>query len=154
MGKLHFAIYVSKANESFDNDALNTLVYKSKKKNKQKSITGFLYFGNGYFLQYIETFDINEIELLIETLNLDNRHTIIQSFISLDTIERRFNDWGMRWVLKEQLIELKLEQEILDYIKWLSNDMEISKYSSPKIWSLVDTFSAHKIQLDSLLENF
>ena len=113
-----------------------------------------MYYENGYFLQYIEAFDINEIELLMETLNLDNRHTIIQSFVALDTIQRRFNDWSMRWILKEQLIELKLEQEILDYIKWLSNDMEISKYSSLKIWNLVDTFSAHKIQLDSLLRNF
>ena len=147
---LHFAIYVSKGD--FDSDALEELLSIAQEKNKRKNISGYLYYENGFFLQYIESFDQKELQILLDTLKLDKRHKIIQSFTNKGIMQRRFTDWDMRWISREQLLKLNLENEMIEYIKWLSNDAELVKFNSPRVWSLVDTLSVHKKQLDSLLE--
>lgn len=148
--KLHFTIYISKVTSSFTHLQLDELVKKSENNNRKKGISGYLFFSDGYFLQYIESFNSHEMASLIKVLNSDKRHDIINLFSASETIEKRFTDWSMGWINKQQLIDLNLENKIIDYMQWLSKDTDVSQFNSSRIWGLVDTLASHKKQLEFL----
>ena len=54
----------------------------------------------------------------------------------------------MHWIDKEQILDLKIENAMLNYMKWLSKDDDILKFNSVTIWNLVATlaFSEKKIR--------
>lgn len=152
LGKLHFAVYVSKATISFTKTTLKQLVQTSQVNNQKKGISGYLYLEDDYFLQYIESYNLKELEILIDKLKSDKRHAVIQTFIASANRDKRFFDWQMGLLNKQQLIDVNLEKDIIDYIKWLSSDPDIAKYDGSRIWGLIDTLASQKMQIESLWE--
>ena len=148
-GKLNFTIYFSKALVGFNHQNLKKLVTNSQQKNAALKVTGYIYFEEGYFIQYIEAYDEKVLRDLFTEIKLDERHTVIQSFTSSSDINRRFQDWQMHWIEKEQILDLKIENAMLNYMKWLSKDDDILKFNSVTVWSLVDTLAFSKNKLEN-----
>ncbi len=142
--KLKQAIYVSKAITIFDRTRIEELVALAQKKNKDLKITGYLYYENGYFLQYIESYNGKVIDDLVNTLISDYRHSVINTFINETNRARRFSDWSMRYIQKSELIDLSLEGKIMDCMKLLAIKEQLGSHRSLEIWNAIDVIAKHK----------
>ena len=144
MRKLFFALYISQASISFTKEKIDKMVKKCSENNQKSNITGYLYYENGYFFQYIEAYELNTLSSLMNTINNDSRHRVLQTFIASNRMERRFKDWFMKRVDEPYFINFETETNIIEYMKWLSNDNEIKKLKSNNIWNLVDVLAVSK----------
>ena len=91
---LYQLIYISKAKVQFTKEELDTLVIKASHFNKEKSITGALIFGKGYFLQILEG-KKPTIKILFEKIKSDPRHKHILELHFSSAEKRVFPDWNM-----------------------------------------------------------
>ncbi|MCP8900041.1 BLUF domain-containing protein [Gilvimarinus xylanilyticus] len=106
-------LYVSKATQTFDEQALRDLLQQAEERNRTLGITGYLYFKSPYFFQYIESED-NAVETLMDSIAADTRHSIINQLHDTFSGERRFPDWSMRAISEGTVRKLNLEQIIID----------------------------------------
>ncbi len=144
MSKFDCAIYISKATMPITDILIKNILKKSRMHNLKRGISGYLYYEDGYFLQYIESDKPHTINELISVLEKDQRHQIINCFKTSKTGNKLFLDWSMGEIDKNQLINLNLEQQIMNYMKWLKSLDQSIDVNSSKIWSMVDLLSSHK----------
>ena len=147
MNTYYFAIYISKATIPVTDIVINNILTKSRANNQKKGITGYLYYEDGYFMQYIESDKANTLDKLIAVLEKDQRHQIINCFKTSLTGNKRFLEWSMGQIDKNQLINLNLEQQIINYMKWLKKLNRTIDLNSSKIWNMTDLLSSHKAML-------
>lgn len=88
--------YSSRAATDFDNESLLELADWCAEKNQTRDITGYLYFRNGIFIQYLEG-EQKAVESLMAKIIADPRHEVGPS-ISMPSSERIFPHWYMRFV--------------------------------------------------------
>nr|WKN34755.1 BLUF domain-containing protein [Tunicatimonas sp. TK19036] len=101
-------IYVSQAIHSFDEEDIYDLESHSCSKNKRLSVTGYLNYKKGKFLQYLE--GEKEIVLdLMATIDQDDRHNVLRTIHLPDLEERRFKDCYMRYWTYNQLVQIKVD---------------------------------------------
>ncbi|GAA0714454.1 hypothetical protein GCM10009430_07660 [Aquimarina litoralis] len=70
MAPLACVLYLSIENESFNETSLKHLVYKAQEENKNHGITGFLYYKQNHFFQYLEGAP-DDVNTLLENLKKD-----------------------------------------------------------------------------------
>ncbi|WP_010520416.1 BLUF domain-containing protein [Aquimarina agarivorans] len=138
------AIYISKATLPMTDVVIKNILKKSRANNLERKISGYLYYDDGHFLQYIETDIAQTLDKLIVVLEKDQRHQIINCFKSCFTGNKRFLEWSMGQIDKNQLINLNLEQQIMNYMKWLKSQNHNVDMNSSKIWNMVDLLASHK----------
>ena len=144
MNKYYCAIYISKATLPITDLIIKNILEKSRVNNLERKISGYLYYDEGYFLQYIESDTANTINKLIAVLEKDQRHQIVNCFKTSLIGNKRFLEWSMGQIDKNQLINLNLEQQIINYMKWLKSLNHNIDMNSSKIWNMVDLLSSHK----------
>lgn len=86
--------YVSSAVVPFTNDALRSLLVRSRSNNEREGITGMLLYKGGNFMQVLE----GEREAVLETQNRifrDVRHRGHIVLLGETVLERRFGQWSM-----------------------------------------------------------
>jgi len=138
MSPLACLLYLSVENEPFSVISLDQLVSKAQKENKNHGITGFLYYKQQHFFQYIEG-SPNDIDNLLSNLKKDTRHTVLEFITNNQLNHRRFPNWDMGDLKTNQLIQIKFEDLIIENLLW----KKIYKNSSLSIkddnlWNLVD----------------
>lgn len=90
-------VYISEATKDFSKDDLGKLLEVASSLNGRNGITGYLHHEGGYFLQYIE----GAPEALAETIDRierDPRHKIFYRAAEKNLEKRRFPDWYMKWL--------------------------------------------------------
>lgn len=142
--ELHQAIYVSKSVRLFDSDSIDRLLRISQHNNKEANITGYLYFEDGYFLQYLEAYDKSVIEKLLKRLLSDSRHIVLNWTFNTTRRTRRFSDWSMRWIKSSNFKDLSLEDKIIDLMKSLASRQVLEEVNETKIWHAMDVVAKHK----------
>lgn len=105
-------IYISKSEKDFDGFSLMELEAFATQQNSHFSITGYLSFHKGIFLQYIEG-PAKSLEQLYTNINRDQRHTIIttQHFSGLQ--ERLFGKWAMKVIFHSIIDHDTMIRELL-----------------------------------------
>lgn len=112
-------LYLSKAKAPFSEEALNSLLDKSYQNNLVLSVTGYLYYKDGQFVQYIEG-DSDKLKTLFKHISIDPRHKILKA-VDLEMINKRlFPTWSMKKLDDSMLQYLSLEQLLLDQLNILS----------------------------------
>jgi len=135
-------VYLSEANAVFDTAALQKLVTVSVEHNLRARITGYLYFEEQRFLQYLEG-EAEDVDQLMRRLALDPRHSVIR-MVQQDTRRtRRFPDWHMRWLRQHEMGAISLEYGLTTILK-ASKAGEACEETVDeiKIWTLVDQVAA------------
>lgn len=89
-------VYLSEATTFFDELDLNCLLINAANTNQKHSITGFLYFKNGQFVQYIEG-PANELDELFLKIKSDKRHRVITVIDQIALDDRLFPEWSMAY---------------------------------------------------------
>ncbi len=125
-------IYSSEAIEPFNFKRLSDLCNKSAGCNQQLDITGYLYYRDGKFIQYLEGEELKVSGLMSRILK-DSRHNVTQVIQEEGRTQRRFPNWSMHYLHKglvhfEDVIGCHLE--LLKYSKTSSN--------TDQIWRVLD----------------
>ena len=101
-------IYVSEAEHNFEEEDIYELESQACSNNQRLSVTGYLNYKKKKFLQYLE--GEREIVLdLMETIEKDDRHTILRTMYLPDVEERRFKDCYMRFWTHQELVQIKMD---------------------------------------------
>ncbi|PHN04562.1 BLUF domain-containing protein [Flavilitoribacter nigricans] len=144
MDNLSGLVYTSNALISFDAKKLEELAEQAAKKNRSMQITGYLYYENKKFLQYIEG-PPEQLEALMESIEQDPRHEIVYVLQTDDVEERRFPDWDMQWLSKPMVVSIRMENILASFISMIKNEtVQPSEENFNKVWDMVDRISRFK----------
>lgn len=140
-------VYVSKAKIPFDPNKLQELADKASAENKVHGITGYLYYHNGQFLQYIEG-PTQRIEQLFENISADLRHTMVNHLTEPELKNFRYLGWHMRYLKHYDLQEISMEALIINLI----NSFEGSTFWDDdalhrRVWGMMDVVSHNQWKL-------
>ena len=145
MKNLRGIVYISKALVNFDKSHLKELVEIASKKNKKLDVTGYLFFEKGTFLQYIEG-EKDSVQGLMDIIEADDRHRVIKTLTKDDFFIRKFPNWSMKYLTKEMLSELKMENIIINRMEYLKkidefpNDI-IDSQKEETVWRIINKLS-------------
>ncbi|MGJ8726513.1 MAG: BLUF domain-containing protein [Roseibacillus sp.] len=89
--------YSSQALTDFDDETLLELADNSAAKNEKSGISGYLYYRNGLFLQYLEGEQQN-VENLMARIAIDPRHNVLSTVPLAIGSKRIFPHWYMRFL--------------------------------------------------------
>jgi len=133
-------VYVSRALVDFPEKELLDLSLFSIRKNGEFSITGYLCFQQGRFIQYFEGPE-DACNQLISNIDKDERHLINKRLDEEKLEKRRFPDWSMRFVTDREIVEFDLENIIADSLMFSSGLPSGDDHMDEALWLLVDSLS-------------
>lgn len=142
-------VYASSATTVFSSKDLDELAATSASRNAEAGISGYLYYYEGHFTQYIEG-DPAAVDSLFAVLRRDTRHTVLTAESDEDLLERRFSHWHMRRILREELVEISMEQVLTDHLLFLKRvrtDPRVDYQQS--LWRMVDALSRVQSKLSA-----
>lgn len=132
-------LYISEATTIFDSEMLIELARNAHSSNKENGVTGFLYFHDSFFLQYIEGAESSVSHLFFSLIKGDSRHQVLAS-IAETTNVRRFPDWGMKLLQESDIHNVPLDYFLLNFFKRYKED-NLSRWQQ-EIWPMVDKLSS------------
>ena len=129
-------VYASAARVDFDLAALQQLEAHAAARNVELGITGYLYFENGRFFQYLEG-EYEPVTALMERIELDPRHAIEHALFDDQLQARRFPSWSMRALGRDPFVGL--DSLVYDHVLFMK---QAHLATSPVIWRLIDDVAA------------
>lgn len=108
-------VYVSEALQPFDERQLLILERDSSDRNRERNVSGYLWFDRGRFLQYIEG-DCGEVDRLFDSIGRDPRHRLLGWAAETPCQARRFPSWRMRRLRPDDVIEIRLERLLSEHL--------------------------------------
>tara|TARA_R110000823_G_scaffold177854_2_gene310347 strand:- start:48 stop:479 length:432 start_codon:yes stop_codon:yes gene_type:complete len=134
-------LYISEALHTFTAQELKELSFSSTLKNKAKGISGYLYYKDKHFLQYVEG-DEQYINELINTIKTDPRHRFIMAIEENSLDDRRFPDWGMKSIAEVMFNNSVVETTIIKTMTlFKENNLTLSASSKSQLFRLMDELS-------------
>lgn len=134
-------LYISEALHTFTAQELKELSFSSTLKNKSKGISGYLYYKDKHFLQYVEG-DEQYINELINTIKTDPRHRFIMAIEENSLDDRRFPDWGMKSIAEVMFNNSVVETTIIKTLTlFKENNLTLSASSKSQLFRLMDELS-------------
>lgn len=144
--------YVSRATIDFDDKALVELASFAAARNLEFGITGYLYFEDNYFTQYIEG-ESEPIDRLFQNLKHDARHDIRVVQVDEPLVQRRFASWHMRRIRRDEIVAIDLEKMLTDHLIFVSRLGDLHEQFLPSLWRMVDALSASQTRLSSSIHD-
>jgi len=89
-----------------------TLTAQSALSNRRRDLSGFLYFKEGHFLQYIEGPD-HALPAVMKRISDDRRHRVRHRLNFLALPRRLFGQWAMRYYRSDPLVHSRLEDAVI-----------------------------------------
>jgi hypothetical protein len=137
-------IYASKALLEFSPEYITSMTATFAQHNHENNVTGYLWYRNHEFLQYIEG-DSKSIDRLMLNITRDSRHSIMSSLCT--TIElAKFSTWDMKYLGKQEntSVYLGLVSTLSSQLLLIAaNKIENGK-SNPSVWRLVDILAKYQ----------
>ena len=124
----------------FDQAALKELYDSSAKKYRQLGLTGYLSLKNSRLFHYLEGPE-NAISEVLQSINDDSRHTVVNT-LQLGGIEqRRFSRWDMLDISGSGLPDIRIQDLIEDVMKSTAVDAFAETESRRLILEMLDQMS-------------
>lgn len=134
-------LYISKALKPFNTNDLSQLSTTSTINNQTKGITGYLYFENNRFLQYMEG-DETTINEMVDKISHDKRHELLSLIEKQNLTDRRFPDWGMKNIAELMFNNSSIETTIIQTMSIFGeNHLNISQSTQNDLFRLMDDLS-------------
>jgi hypothetical protein len=137
-------VYLSSALAPFDEKALRELAEHAQRRNRELDVTGYLYFEQRQFIQYIEG-PSEPVTALMQRIAADRRHDVRITLEDRDLGVRRFPDWSMRHVTNASMVSL--EQILRDHLSLVMSLKPASALEPSTVWRMVDTLSQNRARL-------
>ena len=140
-------LYISRASESCDRAAVQSILQSSRKNNPINGITGLLVHKAPQFLQYLEGPN-GAIRELYEKIKSDDRHNSVKIISRGEIDVRIFPNWEMGFANEENLRPLQWKWE-LDKLSLFS----LSKTTDKMMMDVIKTFvGAEKVNTNIPME--
>ena len=124
-------MYASKTNSEHSQikQDLIDILTEAVKFNSHNDITGVLYYGNGYFLQYLEG-EKEQVESLFYKLILkDSRHQNCEIIFSEPSEQRLFKHWSMKFApINTKIKEFFHHHHVDEFNPYLLNTTSIPSF--------------------------
>lgn len=133
-------VYVSKTSTPFDTSALQKLAHQAAECNAKLDITGYLWFDDGLFLQYLEG-DAERLDELMARLEQDERHQMVNQAEESDVAERRFPGWNMQFIQDGDFAGISMEKILANQLTLMRPNGNAMKEWHRQIWSTVNSLS-------------
>ncbi|MEM6749734.1 MAG: BLUF domain-containing protein [Planctomycetota bacterium] len=91
---LSHLLYVSEASASLAEDDLRDIADVSEQNNRERHITGVLFYSAGQFVQLLEG-EEEDVRWLFEKVARDPRHHGVRRLVLHEVDRRVFTEWGM-----------------------------------------------------------
>jgi hypothetical protein len=143
-------VYISRAAVPFDVVNLDDLATRSQRRNAERGITGYLFFEDDYFVQYLEGPEL-AVDDLTCRIRRDPRHEVLHLLDDGNLAKRRFPGWHMRWVRRRQ--HIALENILSDHLLWIRSLTVGHRFPRDSAWSMVDSIARLQARLESLRAN-
>jgi len=140
-------VYVSEATLGFDTLSIESLAADSAARNVVAGITGYLYYEDGRFLQYVEGDDA-AVDKLMDRIRLDPRHRLIHEVETTDLGERRFPSWHMRSLHPGEIVQAETENILSNYLVQLDDMVRTEdgfRRCEGIIWDTVDRLAHSRL---------
>ncbi|UII76548.1 BLUF domain-containing protein [Flagellimonas sp. HMM57] len=135
-------LYISKALEPFTNEELKQLSTVSTGNNQKRGITGYLYYENMRFLQYMEGKE-HMIDQMVDKIAHDKRHELLALIERQGLTQRRFPEWGMKNIADLMFTNSAIETTIIQTMSIFGeNHLSISERTQNELFSLMDDLSS------------
>ncbi|MEM7486779.1 MAG: BLUF domain-containing protein [Bacteroidota bacterium] len=135
-------LYISKALKSFTNEELELLSTTSTGNNQKRDITGYLYYENQRFLQYMEG-EEHIINQMVDKIAHDERHELLALIEKQDLVHRRFPEWGMKNIADLMFSNSAIETTIIQTMSIFGeNHLNISERTQKELFNLMDDLSS------------
>jgi hypothetical protein len=136
-------VYASEASVDFDGDALRELEREAAARNDETSVTGYLCFEDGHFVQYIEG-ERDAVTALMRRITADPRHRVLHTLHDDALDERRFPVWTMKGLYRRNFygLEALLYDHLLFARQWGTGRDDESD-----VWRIVDRVCEMKTRL-------
>ncbi|MEM9103632.1 MAG: BLUF domain-containing protein [Pseudomonadota bacterium] len=133
--------YSSAATKDYYSYELAKLAMDSASRNQAINITGYLFYQEQVFYQYLEG-ENTVLEALMEKLRRDTRHKMLKSF-EQQREQRRFpQSWmSMGWPVRRQCN--CAENALIEKMSMLDMNKENSEEQIEAVWPLVDELAHH-----------
>jgi hypothetical protein len=107
MSSLIHVVYASAASQEFGIESLTELLQQARESNERLGLTGMLLYSAGSFFQVLEG-DPGVIDLLLEKLLRDMRHSQVTIIIREPIARRYFESWSMGFlnITQEELANI------------------------------------------------
>lgn len=92
---LRRVIYISRSVIGADPKGIAAIVSSSIRWNAEVKVTGMLWADGNSFAQVLEG-DLHEVDLTMDRIRADRRHTEIDVLLDRAVLSRQFGDWSMR----------------------------------------------------------
>ncbi|MEO1235446.1 MAG: BLUF domain-containing protein [Planctomycetota bacterium] len=107
--RLYQLLYISDATEPMDTDALEEMVERFRRRNRERGVTGVLFYSAGHFIQLLEG-KRETIESLFKTIQADPRHRNVRRLLIAPADRRIFEVWDMGLLNLDERSELDQER--------------------------------------------
>lgn len=110
MGNLRRVFYVSRAVTSMDSVAMNTIVLRAQRANRQLDITGVLAYSGKHFAQVLEGTE-EKLSALTAKISQDKRHADVAVLFDEPISKRDYGEWSMGFLYDASLSD-EIEQAL------------------------------------------
>jgi len=114
LNDLYAIAYLSVSRSEFNRPEFSKLATQARHHNAELDISGYLCYTEGIFFQYLEG-PRHEVTALMNAIENDHRHTVINLLHIGNIKERKFMGWAMRYMDDEESEQAHLE----DMIQWI-----------------------------------
>jgi hypothetical protein len=128
-------IYASQALADFDVAALKALEAQAAARNAGLGVTGYLYYEDKRFFQYIEGAH-DDVTALMARIELDSRHDVRHLVYDDRMTARRFPAWSMRVLQRAEFAGV--DSLIHDHIVFMKQASPSREDASASVWELID----------------
>ena len=140
MQELQCVLYISEATRDFSEEELEALSVRSYYNNLTQGMTGFLYYENGHFLQYLEG-EGHGLAPLMERISKDHRHRVIYKIEEI-VEERRFGNWTMKSGFENIMDDSVMEQTIIQTMTIFANNrITMPQTTKKELFRFIDDLS-------------
>lgn len=136
-------VYLSRALAPFDDKALRELAEHAQRRNRELNVTGYLYYEQQQFIQYIEGLD-ETVNSLMARIAEDRRHNV-KITLYRPVEHRRFPNWHMRHVTNASMISL--EQILRDHLSLVMSLRPATSLEPSTVWRIVDGLSRNRARI-------
>lgn len=136
-------IYSSHCATEIDTQTLNEIQQLAQLENKKHEITGYLTYKKNTFIQYIEG-PKESLDQLISNLKKDDRHKLKKSFVLPIKDKRVFQNWSMRYIEYDDLIEIGFHELLETVFFTVDNRLFSDEETANKINRMLQKIAASK----------
>ena len=130
-------IYISTETTSFSETEFMELSKASAISNTKNGVTGFLMYQDGRFVQYLEGAE-HAVKHVVKRIEGDRRHVVDFSYAERLKQGKRFPNWSMRLLSKDDLKKVSLEGFLMEYMTFLDRVSGGDIQVTDAVWRFVD----------------